>query len=165
LCELYEDVSHGITEYGNLFQKKGQTEIEKVVSGNDFVRFADVKVKKTKMVPGDSFEIQINYESLKHYPDVDIDIAIYSSHEPNLHFQATNKAYNVMIDLFKGENKLEIIVENMRINRATALITIAIWPKNRSEYLFWWRIPVEFEGVNYSTGNNFLDVSFRQKSV
>ena len=61
-----------------------------------------------------------------------------------------------MINLEKGEHVLKIIIQDIRINNAMVKIVIAIWSKNRHELLFWWRIPVEFKGVKYSTGKNFL---------
>ena len=102
----------------------------------------------------------MKYTSLVDYKEVDIDIAILSSNESALYFKATNKAYNKIIDLKKGEHILNIKIENIQINNAMAKIIIAIWSKNRNTLLFWWRIPVEFREVHYSTGSNFLNVAY-----
>jgi hypothetical protein len=102
----------------------------------------------------------MKYESLNNYDEIDIDTAIQSSNEPTRYFQATNRAYNEKIDLKRGRNILTIKIEDIRINNAIAKISIAIWSKNRHELLFWWRIPLEFRGVDYSTGKNFLNVLY-----
>jgi hypothetical protein len=43
-----------------------------------------------------------------------------------------------------------------------ARIAISIWTNQRSERLFWWRIPALFQGMEHSTGNSYLNVSFRE---
>jgi hypothetical protein len=37
---------------------------------------------------------------------------------------------------------------------------VAVWDKDRTEQLLWWRIPVEFLGTDYSTGKNFVPMRF-----
>lgn len=49
-------------------------------------------------------------------------------------------------------------------NNAIAKIVVAILLKNRCEFLYRWRIPVEFEGVVYSTENFFLNMLYGMKS-
>ncbi len=122
-----------------------------------------LEINKITFDPGDSFIISTKYESPVSYNEVEIDIAISSSNEPALYFQATNKTYNKNINLQKGTHGLKIKVEDIRINNALAKIAIAIWSKNRSELLFWWRIPIEFKGIDYSTGKNFLNVVYELK--
>jgi len=102
----------------------------------------------------------MKYKSLIDYPEAEIDTVILSSSEPRFYFQATNKAYNKRVDLKKGNHILKIKIENIQINNALAKVVIAIWSKSRGGYLFWWRIPIEFKGVNYSTGKNFLKVLY-----
>ena len=92
--------------------------------------------------------------------EVGIDSAIISNNEAGLYFQATNKAYNKSVKLKKGRNSISIDLKNIQINNAEATIVIAIWKKNKGEYLFWWRIPVTFKGVEFSTGRNHLEVSY-----
>jgi lipopolysaccharide transport system ATP-binding protein len=153
-------VTDGIKEYAQLFTSKDDSEIERVSSGNDSIRFYAVEIKKRIFNPGDSFTIVLKYQSELNYEDVDVDIAIFNSYEPVLYFQATNKAYGRNIDLPKGDHSLEIKIIDIRLNSAMARIAIAIWSKRRRVLLFWWRIPVTFEGVDYSTGRNFLNVTY-----
>jgi lipopolysaccharide transport system ATP-binding protein len=160
-AEYSRSVPEGIREYTNLFINKKNAGIEKICSGNDHINFFDVSIDKRILNPGESFLVSLKYESLLDYSEADIDIAIQSSNEPALYFQANNKAYNKRIDLKKDTNSLKIIIEDIKINNAVAKIGIAIWTKNRTELLFWWRIPVEFKGANYSTGKNFLNVLYQ----
>jgi hypothetical protein len=121
-----------------------------------------VETSAESFLPGDTFVAKLHYESEEEFLDVEVDVAIYSSREPFLHFQATNKAYRRRIDLKKGRNNLEISVEQIRIHDAQARIAIAIWTNQRSELLFWWRIPALFRGMEHSTGNSFLNITFRE---
>ena len=159
--KYFNNVAEGIQEYTSLFVSQEDLGIEKISSGNDKINFFDVSINKKTFYPGDSFSISMKYKSLVDYSDTDIDVAIWSSNETAFYFQATNKAYNRKINLSRGSHELEIKVEDIRINNAIAKIAITIWSKNRSELLFWWRIPVEFEAVNYATGKNFLNVLYK----
>ena len=161
--ELFENVPAGINAYRRLFFNKDDLDIQKVCSGNDMIKFYEVDINRRVFNPGDFFSISLKYESGIEYQDVEIDMVIYSSNEPTIHFQATNKAYNKEIHLSKGRNQLKIQIKDIKINNAMVIIAIAIWSKNRTAQLFWWRIPVEFKGASYSTGNNFLNVSFQNK--
>lgn len=159
-AEYFNSVAEGIKKYTKLFINREDLGVEKICSGNDKIKFFDIDINKREFYPGDSFSISMKYESLIEYNKVDIDTVILSSNEPISYFQATNKAYSKNIDLQKGKHTLKIKIENIQINNAMAKIVIAIWSKNRREYLFWWRIPVEFNGVDYSTGKNFLNVLY-----
>ena len=159
-AKYFNSVADGVKEYNRLFINKEDLGIERICSGNDKISFFDIEINKRIFYPGDSFLVSMKYESLIDYNEVDIDTVILSSNEPTFYFQATNKAYNKRIDLKKDQHTLTIIIEDIRLNNATAKIVIAIWSKNRSELLFWWRIPVEFKGVDYSQGKNFLNVSY-----
>jgi ABC-type polysaccharide/polyol phosphate transport system ATPase subunit len=156
----YDNVSEGVKEYRKLFFKNYDTDIQKICSGNENIRFYDVNICKRLLSPGESFTISAKYDSKLEYKNVEIDVVIYSSNETGLHFQATNKAYNKVIDLSKGENDLKIKVQDIRINNASGLIAFTVWTEKRSEILFWWKIPIEFNAVANSNGNNFLNVLF-----
>lgn len=162
-AEYFNSVAEGIKKYTKLFINREDLGVEKICSGNDKIKFFDIDINKGEFYPGDSFSISMKYESLIEYDKVDIDTVILSSNEPISYFQATNKAYSKNIDLQKGKHTLKIKIENIQINNAMAKIVIAIWSKNRREYLFWWRIPVEFNGVDYSTGKNFLNVLYEME--
>jgi len=108
-----------------LFTSKEDFGIEKICSGNNKIKFFDINLNSRVFYPGDSFPISMKYESLVDYKEVDIDIAILSSNESAFYFQATNKAYNKIIDLEKGEHTLNIKIENIQINNAMAKIIIA----------------------------------------
>ena len=156
----FDRVTDGIREYAQLFTKRDGSEIEKISSGNDSIKFYAVELNKRIFKPCDSFIIMMRYQSEINYEEVDVDIAIFNSHEPVLYFQATNKAYGRNIDLPKGDHSLKMEIIDIRLNSAMARIAIAIWSKRRRVLLFWWRIPVTFEGVDYSTGRNFLNVTY-----
>ncbi len=159
-AKYFKTVAEGIKEYTNLFINKDNLGLENICSGNDKIKFYNVEINKKLFYPGDSFSISMKYESLVDYKDVDIDTGIYSGNETSLYFQANNRAYNKKINLEKGKHSIKIEIENIQINNSIAKITISIWSKGRTEYLFWWRIPVEFKGVDYSTGKNFLNALY-----
>jgi len=156
----YGNISDGIKEYQRLCQGNGDQSIEKICSGNDLIKFDNIEIQSRVLNPGDSFNISLRYNTQVDYLDAEVDIAIWTSHEMHFYFQATNKAYNKIIDLKKENNYLCIQIKEIRVNNAVGKIGVAIWAKNRSQLLFWWRIPVDFNGVDYSTGNTFLEVSY-----
>jgi len=156
----FDNVTDGIKEYAQLFTHKDDSEIERISSGNDSTKFYEVEIRKRIFKPGDSFTIVLKYRSELDYEDVDVDIAVFGAHEPVLYFQATNKAYGRKIDLPKGNHSLKMEIIDIRLNSAMVRIAIAIWSKRREVLLFWWRIPIKFEGVDYSTGRNFLNVTY-----
>ncbi len=162
-AKYFNRVEDGIKEYTNLFISKGDLGIEKICSGNEKINFFDVEIDKRILYPGDSFSISMKYKSRIDYEDVDIDTGIYSGNERSLYFLATNKAYNKKINLEKGKHTLKIEIKNIQINNSMTKIIIAIWSKNRVGYLFWWRIPVEFKGIDHSRGKNFLKVLYEVK--
>ena len=157
---FFQNVSEGIGEYRKIFTSENVTELQKISSGNSFIDFHHVDVNKTEFFPGENFSITLKYRSNKNYEEAEIDIGIYSNREPFFHFQATNKAYGKMISLKKGENVLKVDIENIRMHNAVGKVAVAIWAKDRTELLFWWRIPIEFKGIEHSTGNSFLNVTF-----
>ena len=160
----YEDVNQGIRAYRQLFEKTLGDEIQRICSGNESIQFDDIEISSDRLRPGDSFVLDLGYRSSRTYSNAEVDLAVYSSREPNQHFQATNKAYRKEVHLSEGEHRLRITFHDIRINGAQALITCTIWTEDRGEQLFWWRIPVSFEAVDYSSGNNFIDVSFQHRS-
>jgi len=163
--ELFESVPSGIKAYRKLFLNKDNLDIEKVCNGNDNIVFYNVDINKRTFYPGESFFVALKYDSKVEYKDVEIDIVIFSSNEPGTHFQATNKAYNKKINLNKGKKELSIQIKDITINDAIGTIGLAIWTKNRTELLFWWRIPVEFRGIDYATGANFLRVLYQLDNI
>lgn len=159
-ARFFDNIGDGIREYSRMFINDGPVPLEKICSGNHLIDFHEVKVNRTIFDPGDSFRAVLHYRSLVDYDDVDIDTAILSSSDQGLYFQATNHAYGKKIDLKRGSHALEVMLEAISLHDAHARIAITVWSKNRHEILFWWRIPVEFNKIEHSTGKNFLKVSF-----
>lgn len=157
----FDNVAGAIKEYSRGFLDNNNLDIAKVCTGNDNITFYDITIKRQKLSPGESFCISMRYSSPMDYPDVQIDTKIKCGNEHDIYFQATNKTYNQKIDLKKGEHKLEIRVKNIPINNANAIISISIWTIKRDETLFWWRIPLEFEGIDYSVGKNALNMIYK----
>ena len=154
------DVAQGIEKYNSLFINGQVGDIEKICSGNDEISFTDIKTNKRLFYPKESFEAEFIYTSRIDYNDVDVDIRIASANEPMSYFQATNKAYGKKVNLKKGKHVFKIRIHDIKINHSIATVVVSIFSHNREETLVWWRIPVEFKGVKYSTGRNFLDVSY-----
>lgn len=159
-ANYFDDVSEGVMQYNKLFTNSEKIEIEKISDGNDNIQFYDIDFKKNRFNPGDSFTLFMKYNSLVDYQEVIIDTVIFNMREEGMYFQATNKAYNKVINLKKGKNSLKVSIDDIRLNDTTAKIAISIWSKDHIEKLFWMRFPIEFKGVSYSTGRTFLNVSY-----
>ncbi len=158
----FEDVTEGIRAYRSLFVDEQDSDIQEVCSGNDEIRFFDVDIPKRELAPGDSFSITMKYESQSHFADVEADLAIYSGAESGLYFQASNKAHGKELTLKEGSHELRLEIRDIPLADAPCTVAIAIWSKNRSDLLFWWRIPARFSNVPHSTGRNFLPVAYVQ---
>jgi lipopolysaccharide transport system ATP-binding protein len=158
----FEDVSEGIRAYRALFVGEQDADIQEVCTGNDDIRFFDVKIPKRELRPGDSFVITMKYDSELHYAGAEADLAIYSGEESGLYFQASNKAHQKDFTLKKGSHELRIEIKDIPLADALGTVVIAIWSKDRNDLLFWWRIPVRFMDIPHSTGRNFLCVEYSQ---
>jgi lipopolysaccharide transport system ATP-binding protein len=159
----FDNVGDGIREYTKLFIRTEDLVVESICSGSQNINFHDVQTNHKFLKPRDSFSVSLKYESTQNFNDVDVDIAIFSNSDSSLYFQATNKAYMKRLDLLKGQHELRISIEEIPINNAIAKIAVAIWSKNREDLLFWWRFPVDFYGIEYSTGKTFLNVLYEFK--
>lgn len=158
--EVFSDVSVGIKEYRKKCNTEEDFELQKIVTGTTDIDFNEVYFSCNELEPCGDLSIFMKYSANKNFEDVEIDLAIYSSNVQGLYFQATNKSYNKKINFFQGEHEKKIVIHNIQINNAVARIALSIWSKNRAELLFWWRIPIKMKSVDFSTGNNFLQVSF-----
>jgi len=159
---VFDDVQKGLDEYADLFREPSASSIQKICNGNQLISFQDAAIAKTRLQPGDTFEIVLDYHALADYDDVSVDIGIYAESEQGFYFQAGNKAYDARLDLKKGSHRIGFAIEAIPLNNANATIALAIWSSDKSEKLFWWRIPVHFSGVKHAQGRNFLRVRFSQ---
>jgi len=158
----FDNVAMAINEYNKLFSKgKVESGITKICQGNDKIKFYDVNIGPTRMHPGDSFSLRMRFSSSIDYDDVQVDTKIMCGNEPDIYFQATNKAYDKRLDLKRGDHKFEIKVENIQINNNNALLSISLWARKRAEVLFWWRIRLDFSPMNYSVGKNALNMIYQ----
>jgi lipopolysaccharide transport system ATP-binding protein len=156
----YDNTFEAVRAYAKLFLEDQRDDIERLLDGGKNVSFSDVRIPSRTLAPGEDFVLEMKCLALERYPDVEIDIAIYDSRDPDLWFQATNRAYGKRIDLEKGESTLRLRLHAMQMHATIGRVTIAIWSKDRSEHIFWWRIPIEMTGVADSTGKNFMPVDF-----
>ncbi len=156
--ERYDNVFDGIREYTRLFMGEGEEAIERLLNGGDHVQFENVELSDRNLPSGGSFTFTLPYTCTQAYEDIEIDIAIYDSRDPDMYFQATNRAYGTHVDLKPGKHTLSVTTEAVAINGSVGTIVLAIWAKNRTEHLFWWRVPIEVASMPFSTGKNFLPV-------
>jgi hypothetical protein len=159
-AQYFDNVSEGVKEYANFFISSRDSFIEKILSGSDTIEFSDVSINKRVFSPGETFRITLKFHASVDHEDVEIDAGIYADNDPALYFQATNKAYEQKVDLLKGKHELQVMIKDIPLNKAMAKIAISIWRKNRVAKLFWWRIPVEFKGIDSAMGKNFLDMEY-----
>jgi energy-coupling factor transporter ATP-binding protein EcfA2 len=155
----FESVAGAVHAYSNLFiSDKGQG-LEKIASGNGEIQFYDVCINKRIFRPLETLYLILKYVSSKEFQDVEVDLGIFSSTQPTQYFQATNHAWNETINLRQGRHELLISIEDIPLNNAVTTVEVAVFSGKRrrgGELLFWWSIPVEFRGAEYSTGRNFL---------
>jgi len=162
----YDDTFEGIRVYSRLFLTgDGDQELEKLVDGGRGISFHDVELGPQQLTPGDSFTIALPYRADEDYEDVEIDITLYDSRDIDLHHQATNAAYGQRVDLRTGAGVLRIAVDHIALNGGLGKIAIAIWDAGRTEQLFWWRIPLDFDSVPHATGKNCLPARFEVTEV
>jgi lipopolysaccharide transport system ATP-binding protein len=159
----YENIADGIKAYQMPCIKNSDQDIEKICNGNESIKFHNVEINTNILQPGKSFIAKLIYDTNVDYLDAEVDIAISTNREISFHFQANNKAYNNIINLRKENKSLFIQIKDIRLNNVVGKIIIAVWSHNRGELLFWWRIPFESSGIDYATGNTFLDVSYEIK--
>ena len=58
---------------------------------------------------------------------------------------------------------LRLSLKNIQINVSQGKVVLAIWANNRTDHLFCWRIPVQYEKIPEASGKNFLPVEFDLK--
>jgi lipopolysaccharide transport system ATP-binding protein len=156
----YDDPFEGLKEYARSFVGSDDGIIEKLVSSGSHIDFHDVELGKREIEPGQSFAVRMPYRATVDYLDVELDVAIYDERDAGLYYQATNHAYGRRLDLPVGEHELCVSFKNIPISGSIGRIVVALWAKNRTEQLFWWRIPVEFSPSMAATGKNFLPLEF-----
>lgn len=157
---LFEDAAQGVSAYMRLFKGSREREIEKICSGNRDFRVTDVRLSGRELKPGDAFSLRLSYESARAYPDVEVDTGIYTSAEPGLYFQATNRSYCAPLELPAGSHSLTVRVDDIPVNASDAVVAVAVWSRGREELLFWWRVPVVFGDLSGFLGRNVLKTSY-----
>jgi lipopolysaccharide transport system ATP-binding protein len=158
--ERYDNAYEGLKQYAKLFASSDDAAIERLVNGGKYIEFVDVELGNRELSPGEDFTVTLPFRATRDYEDAELDVAIFDARDPGVHYQATNRAYGKRLDFAKGDGKLVIRVKDIRIAGSFGRIVFAIWSKNRTEQLFWWRIPVEFQPVEAATGKNFLPLEF-----
>jgi len=160
---FYGEVSKAIEQYKTLFKdaKYGDQEIEKAITSTDDFCVSNVEFLPSRdLNPGDTFIIKLDYESKVDLNNIEIEIRIDKGNR--IYFQATNRSYNIIINIKKGKGCIEIIIPNIPINDFEATFSITIWKQNREIILFWWKnIKVNFRPVNLCLSDNFLNLSFK----
>jgi ABC-type polysaccharide/polyol phosphate transport system ATPase subunit len=114
--QVFSDVARGVIEYKRLFTTGASDDVEKICSGTNSIEFKDLQTPPKQLDPGDDISITLAYMSKTEHEDVEIDLAILSSNEAGFHFQATNKTYNVKLDIPKGEGTLSLSIKGVKIN-------------------------------------------------
>lgn len=159
--QIYDEVSEGVRAYKNMFTKTGSNVIEKIVSGTEQFIISDVRIPDRVIPPGGTITVLIDFLAKEQIPDIEIDSVIRSSNENSAHFQASNHSFDKRLDIPQGPGTLELTYPGISINNAQGSVSIAIWRKERSELMFWWRIPLDFSGGKLSSGSSHYKVSYR----
>ncbi|MGH8311011.1 MAG: hypothetical protein ACRETX_14595, partial [Steroidobacteraceae bacterium] len=161
----FDNPFEGLKEYTRLFVGSGDGLIEKLVSRGSRIEFRDVVIGERVLEPGDAFSVRMPYLSSADYQDVELDVAVYDERDTDLYYQATNHAYGRRLDLPRGAHEFTVTLRNLQITASMGRIVIALWSRNRTEQLFWWRIPIEFSPTEAATGKNFLPLEFEVREA
>jgi len=147
--------------FKNEFEAEG--EIEKVITGNEKIEIREVKfVSGTKIPNGGDFSVKIEYDAFENLDDIEVDMNLYLDIPvAEAYFHASNRAFSKKLDIIKGQGVLKFSINNISINNMKSHLAIAIWERDRKKLILWWRsIPLEFSGVNRSTGINHYYVDY-----
>jgi lipopolysaccharide transport system ATP-binding protein len=169
IMSVDDNVNKAISEYKRLCSPEIEfykEEIEKVVTGNEHFIVKDVSfLPSIELNPGDDLAIIINYKANLNFQNITIDTVLVRDdvhYSENFYFQATNHSFGEKIDIVKGNGSLRISFKSIPVNNSVVKLYITIWEEGRSSMLFWWRnIPIKFKQFNLSTGQNHIDVSYR----
>lgn len=139
---------------------KSSGEIEKIITGTD-----EFNINKVIFIPklknntiflenSDNLKIIVNYNASKDFSNLELDCVLRAPIPLTTDFfQATNHTYNKIINIEKGRGRLCLTLCNLNLNNFTLYLFLAIWSKNRTNCLFWWRnIPVKFIENSLYTG-------------
>jgi ABC-type polysaccharide/polyol phosphate transport system ATPase subunit len=159
--DLFTDVAAGIREYKRLVHPAMDGGIEKHSSGGPGIDFLRVDIPKTDIELGGDFRLRLHYRATRAYDDVEIDIGLRVAGEAGWHYQATNRTFGERLDLPAGEGWLDVAVHDLRALHTDAQFAVAVWGRNRSDLLFWWRIPVRFTSAQRSSGATLYHTTFK----
>lgn len=157
----YPEVGEGVSAYFQLFESGSGGDYERICSGTERIRFHNVEIPTTEIPLHGDFSATLSYTASCDFDDVEVDLTLYGGTQRLLFHQATNKAYGCRVNLPEGEHSLTIGIHDIPLVNCPGILAIAIWAKDRSELLFWWRIPLKTPEVHFSTGVSFLKASFR----
>jgi len=159
--KIYDNPSEGVNAYKHLFiENHEDTEIDKMCSGNEEVKFHSLDLESSELSPGSTFNASLCYQSNTTLENIEVDIAIETTHDTGMHFQANNKLFNQTLAIKQGEGKINISIRDLKPHGTSGRISIAVWKRNREELLMWWKIPVMFPSVPGSMGSNFYETEF-----
>ncbi len=158
--ELFTNVAEGVRAYKQLVHPSMDGHIEKLCSGTPGIEFVKVDISHTELELGGDFHLRLYYRATTSYDDVEIDTVLLVARETSFHYQATNRTFDKRVDLPAGEGWLDITVHDLRALHADGRFAVAVWGRDRSEILFWWRIPVRFTTALRCTGTNLYHTTF-----
>jgi lipopolysaccharide transport system ATP-binding protein len=163
--EYLGDVDEAAIRFKKYFRKEFESEgeIEKVITGNEKIKITRVEFSPMGEIPsGGDFGVMIEYDSLEDFDDIEIDMCLYVD-IPSVesYFQATNHTFGKRLHMKRGQGILRFSMKKISINNMKSRLSIAIWEKERSKLIFWWRsIPLIFSKVALSTGINHYSVDY-----
>lgn len=159
--ELFTDVAAGVRAYKELVHPSMAGDIEKHVSAAPGIRFVKVDISRRELRLGEAFHLRLYYEATTACDDVEVDMGLRVAGEAGWHYQATNRTFDRRIDLPAGEGWLDIMIHDLRAIHTDGQFAVAVWRRDRSELLFWWRIPVRFATAPRSSGASLYHTTFR----
>ena len=159
--EVFDDVAAGVRAYKKLVHPATLEDIEKHCSGAAGIEFIKADIPETDLEVGRDFHVRLYYEAASTCEDVEIDVSVRLSAEAGIHFQATNRTFKTRVDLSAGQGWLDITIHDLRAFHTDGRCGISIWRRDRSELLFWWRIPIRFTTTAKASGVNLYPLTFK----
>jgi len=170
--EYFGEVAEGLSLYKSKFKAlHSEGEIEKVQTGTNEFHILNVSFvpslinNKIDLNTFENLEIIIEYDALKNFNDIEVDLLLDIAIPGPHYFQASNKTFCKQINLTKGKGILNTTISSINLNNISQKLYIAIWEENRRTLLFWWRkIPIIVKGIPTSTGWTHYSIEYKNNN-
>jgi lipopolysaccharide transport system ATP-binding protein len=155
-ARTFDDVAQAVGEYRGLFQTAGIPPIQKHCSGTSAIQFKADELPGEDLEPGATVQVLLSYEAAVAHQDVEVDVALLVEEHLGLYFEVSSRSRGLRFDLPAGAHRIRVALRDLNLHNTSAYLAVAIWSQARTELLFWWRIPIRFQGCLGFNGSHLL---------